>query len=528
MGNGTTGTCTAPYPYHETIDTFAVVPGEDPIDSIPPDSNMKSAIYNYGPIWVAFDASNYAFNSYTGGIYTESATTTDHAVALVGWVDSVGVSGGGYWILRNSWGASWGMNGYMYISYGSALIGTFANYIVYKGGTPHNVKPTVNFGSTSKSSCTGLIQFVDSSFNEPKSWLWNFGDGSTSTLQNPTHTYSANGTYQVKLVASNNYGEDSLIRTSYININMPTAPVTTGASHTGDGSVTLTATGNNTLNWYDAPNGGNLVNTGQTFNTPVLTTTTTYYVENDIVSAIQSVGLASSTLSGSTGGYYTSSGVQGLIFDALAPVTIKSVTVYSNASASRTILLKNSSGTVINTLTTTIASGTQSVTLNFDVPAGTGYVITCSAGCNLWRDKSGAVYPYSISNLISITGNTAGSAGYYYYFYNWQVQADNCTSPRTPVVATIIGGTGINENSVVDFDVYPNPNSGKFVIQLSNQNFQNATLSMMNIIGEKLIEKKLNNHDITMQIDASNLPSGIYYIKLQTEKSTFVKKVFIK
>ena len=39
------------------------------------------------------------------------------------------------------------------------------------------------------------------------------------------------------------------------------------------------------------------------------------------------------------------------------------------------IWLENSSGTVINSLVTSIASGTQSVTLNFNVPAGTGYVL---------------------------------------------------------------------------------------------------------------------------------------------------------
>ena len=528
LGNGTTGTCAAPYPYHETIDTFALVPGENPADSIPPDSNLKSAIYNYGPIWVALDASNPAFSGYTGGIYTVTTSTyTDHAIALVGWVDSAAVSGGGYWILRNSWGSSWGMSGYMYISYGTARIGTFANYIVYKGGTPHNVKPTVNFGATSTSSCTGFIQFVDSSYNEPKSWLWNFGDGTTSALQNPSHTYAANGTYQVKLNASNTFGNDSLIRTYYININMPAAPITTGASLTGDGSVTLTATGSDSLFWYNVPTAGNIINKGSTFNTPVLSGTTTYYVEDDVVSPVQSLGIASSTLSTSTGGYYNQPTSQGLIFDALAPVTIKSVTVYASTTASRTITLKNASGAVINTLTTSISSGKQTVNLNFDVPAGKGYAL-CGANVNLWRDKSGGVYPYTISNLISITGNTAAAAGYYYFFYNWQVEADNCTSPRTPVVATIINGTGIIENSVNDFDIYPNPSAGIFLIQLNNQNFQNATLSMLNILGEKLIEKKINNHEVTTQLDATNFPSGIYFVKMQTEKGMFTKKVFLK
>ena len=130
-GGGTTGACGGPYVYHETIKSWAYIPGEG-VDSIPPDVNMKEFIYYYGPIWVGIDAASSAWSSYSGGIFTESDSVVDHAVVLVGWVDSAQVSGGGYWILRNSWGPSWGINGYMYLSYGSDAVGTNAAYMVYK------------------------------------------------------------------------------------------------------------------------------------------------------------------------------------------------------------------------------------------------------------------------------------------------------------------------------------------------------------------------------------------------------------
>jgi len=50
------------------------------------------------------------------------------------------------------------------------------------------------------------VAFTDTSTDAPNTWSWDFGDGGTSTAQNPTHVYSADNTYTVCLTASNNYG----------------------------------------------------------------------------------------------------------------------------------------------------------------------------------------------------------------------------------------------------------------------------------------------------------------------------------
>jgi PKD repeat protein len=60
------------------------------------------------------------------------------------------------------------------------------------------------------SQTTGLVpltvQFTDTSNNQPTSWLWNFGDGSTSTQQNPVHRYTTSGVYTVRLDATDALG----------------------------------------------------------------------------------------------------------------------------------------------------------------------------------------------------------------------------------------------------------------------------------------------------------------------------------
>ena len=52
----------------------------------------------------------------------------------------------------------------------------------------------------------------------PTSWLWNFGDGFTSTGQNPTHTYNKGGLFTVKLTATNSAGSDTESKTGLITV----------------------------------------------------------------------------------------------------------------------------------------------------------------------------------------------------------------------------------------------------------------------------------------------------------------------
>jgi len=72
---------------------------------------MKAAVQK-GVLAVVVEADKSVFGQYKSGIFNSSACGTDHdhATAVVGWGSSGKTD---YWIMRNSWGTSWGEKGYM-------------------------------------------------------------------------------------------------------------------------------------------------------------------------------------------------------------------------------------------------------------------------------------------------------------------------------------------------------------------------------------------------------------------------------
>lgn len=141
-----------------------------------------------------------------------------------------------------------------------------------------NIPPVADFIASPTVSCSGDIQFSDQSTNSPTSWLWNFGDGNTSTAQNPTHTYASSGSYNVTLTATNAFGSDDEIKNSYVTVNLSgSTPVTASCTPlTGDGSLgfgitnvtfnTINKTSGNAVEGYsDFTCDQTTVNAGQTY-----------------------------------------------------------------------------------------------------------------------------------------------------------------------------------------------------------------------------------------------------------------------
>ena len=82
--------------------------------------------------------------------------------------------------------------------------------------------PAADFVADSTTVSVNIpVHFTDKTLNSPTAWAWDFGDGATSSEQNPTRVYSAKGVYTVTLTATNNNGKDTEKKVNYITVGIP-------------------------------------------------------------------------------------------------------------------------------------------------------------------------------------------------------------------------------------------------------------------------------------------------------------------
>jgi PKD repeat protein len=317
------------------------------------------------------------------------------------------------------------------------------------------VAPIAAFSVTGQTACSDRRTFTDLSAGEPTAWHWDFGDGANSQERSPTHTYAAPGRYKATLSASNAYGATSASRSDIRVENIP-PPTAKAADGCAPASLTLEAQGTGTLRWYDSATGGAPLAVGRTFTTPQLTRARTFYVENgEPDMPTTRVGPLSNNIG--PGNHFVNNSDRRLFFDAHRPVNLVSASVNAGAAGPRTIEILDARDRRLMARTVQIPAGVSRIPLGFQLPAGADYAIKVSGpgdSVNLFRNSSGASYPYvSPDTLVTITGSDAVTgdslteAGYYYYFYDWEIREVGCASVRVPVEAKLTCPVGLEPSS---------------------------------------------------------------------------------
>jgi hypothetical protein len=280
-----------------------------------------------------------------------------------------------------------------------------------------------------------------------------YSDISGATSATYTATPTVNSSYRCNVTCSNGPITASSTPIDITFTNNITS--TTAASRCNAGTLTLGAAGSaGTVNWYAAATGGASLGTGTSFTTPSISTTTNYYVGTETTTTYTAGKSFSSTLT-------QTSPFTGLVFNAATNVRLTSVKVYpkqtagaADAGANISIKLLDSNGIqVAGTSTVTFTPSTNTgtistsisnvVTLNYDIPAGTGYRLVATNGLsstNTLGRLTTTTYPVTL-NGVSITAGSASLSttdALYSNFFDWNV-TDVCASPRVAVAATISG-----------------------------------------------------------------------------------------
>jgi len=182
---------------------YSIYQGQDP--------NNKFSL-----MFIDLDVGAFATNAYTG--VTNGSIEVDYSFSNLESFASFGAYG---WFSACNWGTGIPM----------------ASNIAQGGYNVQGITPVTPVANFTANTTTGLnpasVQFTDTSNNTPTSWLWDFGDGTTSTDQNPTHVYNTPGTYTVTLIATNNAGSSTLAQTDYIKVFNSINPSVTATPNEG-------------------------------------------------------------------------------------------------------------------------------------------------------------------------------------------------------------------------------------------------------------------------------------------------------
>ncbi len=384
------------------------------------------------------------------------------------------------------------------------------------------------------------VQFTDLSTEYPTSWAWTFtgADQTSSTQMNPIITYSTPGTYNVSLTVTNNIGSDSETKTTYITVNPITNPpvvdfVADNTTIVAGQTVNFTDLSTNMpTSWSWTFNGGTPATSNAQNPSIVYNTAGTYNVS---LTATNGIGSETETKT--------------------AYITVTPPN-YCNAYASGQWEYINgvSCGTINNQSTGWSAGGYGDYTsMSTNVETGGTVDVTVTIGSVYNTDQVYAWVDWNLDGDFDDTGenvynsSTNGLSSHNFtinvpptaYLGNTRLRVrlndSQYGSNNTPCGASDYGEVedytlsvfypvGINNNQIAGVSIYPNPNNGQFQIILSeNSNYE---LQITDITGKVIWSNQITNNMVS--VDLGNIDKGVYFVQIQNDETTIIKKIVIQ
>ena len=173
-------------------------------------------------------------------------------------------------------------------------------------------------------------------------------------------------------------------------------------------------------------------------------------------------------------------------------------------------------------------------------------------GGNTWTSQSNTSWNalYDVFFLNTEVGWSVGSMGIILHTTNggdtWTIEGTGLTTVRlrgvhftSPTNGYVVGNEktllkytavlGIEDNKkVIDFEIYPNPVQNKIQIQCSEFKTESGIIEILSLDGKKILEKEIKSGIENIDLDLSNLKSGMYLCKISTDKKSSTKKLIIE
>ncbi|NCC88154.1 MAG: PKD domain-containing protein, partial [Clostridia bacterium] len=396
--------------------------------------------------------------------------------------------------------------------------------------------PEADFEANITTGCGTLsVNFTDLSTHSPTNWYWEFGDGATSDVQNPTHTYVEMGTYTVRLTVTNATDSDTHTITDYIVVGETPALVLSmnpESSALNDGTATVNISNGMTPYSIEWSNSGDTeIITGLSADNYCVTVTdaagcfetacidVTYEAgtlepvaafEADVTESCGSATVNFTDLSLYEPTIWAWSFGDGSTSDEQNPTyTYSGPGIYTV-----TLHVSNAEGSDFETKIDYIVVHEMPVVTVDVTPASGEFVADGEAIANI----SGGATPYSITWSNSDTGAT--STGLLPGNYSVVVIDDNGCFTTTPFVVNWVNA--VDENLMV-YGIYPNPAKDEVFIQFEGK-FANS-VSIYDMLGQEVIEL-VPSSDVN-RLDISNLQIGVYFVKVTFDGKEFTHKLVI-